>query len=115
MIEESNPPTGGAGDRHALLYDYFKTMTSLSLVTLGGVLSISQLPDIEIKPFSLTLIVIALALAGIGGFSGMDEVVRLRFDDQDRPRRLAFMRKLCPAAFGIGIGGFLSAFLRALY
>ena len=50
MIDESELPARRAREGEELLYDFFKHMTSLSLVTLGGVLTISQIPDMEIRP-----------------------------------------------------------------
>ncbi len=102
-------------DNDALVYDYFKHMTSLSLVSLGGVLTISQLPDAEPKPFSLGMVVVLLAVAGISGFAGMDEVVKSRVEGKDLARRIRFYRKLCPLAFGIGVGAFIAMFFKALY
>ena len=114
MIGESEPPVDRAHAGEALLYDFFKHMTSLSLVTLGGVLTISQIPDMDIRPFSLGLVVVTLSAAGVAGFAGMDEIVKARLDGKQAGRRLSLYRKFCPAAFGIGVGGFLSLFFRAL-
>ena len=115
MSYSSDPLPTRERDGTELLYDYFKHMTSLALITLGGVLTLSQTKNIEVKPFSLGMVVVLIAAAGISGFAGMDEVVKARFDGQDVSRRIRFYRKLCPIAFGTGIGAFLSLFFRALY
>ena len=115
MSETGDPLPVRPRDGTEILYDFFKHMTSLSLITLGGVLTLSQVEKMDLKPFSLGLVVTMIAVAGISGFAGMDEVVKSRFDGQDVSRRIRFYRKLCPIAFGIGIGGFLSLFFTALY
>jgi hypothetical protein len=104
-------------DRYAetLLYDFFKHMTSLALIALGGVLTISQVPDAEIRPFSLGMVVALLSIAGVFGFAGMDEIVKARLAGRDASRRISFYRKVCPAAFAVGVGGFLSIFFRTIY
>ena len=102
-------------DADDLVYDYFKHMTSLSLIALGGVLTISQMPDVEPKPFSLVTVVVLLAAGGISGFAGMDEVVKARFDGKDASKRITLYRKLCPATFGMGVGAFLTMFFNAIY
>jgi hypothetical protein len=114
MMDASEPPRRHR-DADDLAYDYFKHMTSLSLVALGGVLTISQIPDAEPKPFSLGTAVVLLAAGGISGFAGMDEIVKARFDGKDASKRIALYRKLCPATFGMGIGAFLTMFFNALY
>ena len=115
MSDSSDPLPTRPRDGSELLYDYFKHMTSLSLITLGGVLTLSQTRGIELKPFSLGMVVIFLTAAGVSGFVGMDEIVKARFEGQDPPGRVRRYRALCQAAFAIGIGGFLSLFFRAVY
>ena len=114
MIETSDP-TRMQGKADELLYDYFKHMTSVSLVSLGGVLSISQIPDAELKPFSLGMVLVMLAGTGVSGFAGMEEIVTSRFDGKDVSKRISLYRKLCQMTLGIGIGAFLAMFFNALY
>ena len=113
-MDNSEPPRRFR-DADDLVYDYFKHMTSLSLIALGGVLTISQIPDAEPKPFSLGASVVLLAASGISGFAGMDEVVKARFDGKDASKRITLYRKLCPAMFGVGVGAFIAMFFNALY
>ena len=114
MIDDADLPARRTRDGEDLLYDFFKHMTSLSLVTLGGALTISQMPAMDIRPFSLGMVVVMLAVAGVAGFAGMDEIVKARLDSKDATGRVGFYRKVCPATFGIGVGAFLSLFFRAL-
>ena len=89
-------------------------MTSLSLVTLGGVITLSQMRGIQITSSVLVTVVVLVAAAGIAAFAGMDEVVKARFDRKDVSKRIRFYRRICPLAFGLGIGGFLSVFLQGV-
>ena len=114
MIDDSDR-SGGQRTAEELLYDYFKHMTSISLVALGGVLTISQLPDADPKPFSLGFVTVLLALSGGSGFAGMDEIVRSRVNGRDTARTVRLYRRLCPIAFGVGVGAFLAMFFNALY
>ena len=54
-----------------------------------------------------------LSAAGVSSFAGMDEIVKARLDGKPAAR-LALYRRISPATFGIGIGGFLSLFFRGL-
>lgn len=114
MTEPADPLPHHNRDPEELLYDFFKHMTSLSLITLGGVLTISQLPSMNVRPFPLVMVVVLLATAGIAAFAGMDEIVKARFDRQNVSRRIRFYRRVCPASFGLGVGGFLSLFFNGL-
>ena len=113
-MDASEPPRRPR-DADDLVYDYFKHMTSLSLVALGGVLTISQIPDAQPKPVSLGVVVVLLAAGGMSGFAGMDEVVTARFDGKDASKRITLYRKLCAGMFGMGVGGFLAMFFNAVY
>jgi hypothetical protein len=79
-----------------LLYDFAKTLTSLSLFVLGGVLSLGGIQRAaEIPLFSLVLTSGSIALAGM----------------------LALSTKLIKAAnflLGVGLGGFMIIWLESL-
>jgi hypothetical protein len=75
-------------DSDALLYDWFKHLTSLSLLTLGGILGISQL--VTQSGFKKHAIIVLLVAVGLSGVIGA-------------------------AAFGAGVGAFLYIFTKAVY
>jgi hypothetical protein len=100
--------------RQELLYDWFKHLTSLSLVTLGGVLSLSQVDSIELKPRSLLLVVGLVAAGGICSFSGADKLVRAQTSGAPLPRSIGWLQRGAAGLLGAGVGAFLGLFLEAL-
>ena len=97
------------------LFDFFKHMTTLCLLTLGGVLSIGSQVGVAMKPVSMAVVVGALAAGGIGAYSGMVEIVEAEQRRERRPKRIAFYRALSTLGFGLGTGAFLSTFLLGLF
>ena len=86
-----------AGSNHGaalLLYDWYKNMTTLSLITLGGVLGIVQSGTSEVRPGVLGAIVTAIAIAGIIGFDGQHRIVQSVLSKKPRSRWLDFSRRL---------------------
>src|SRR5689334_11313067 len=111
-MDEGGPP-GREAD--AMLYDWFKHLTSLSLLALGGVLSLSQISDgKEIKTSSLTMVLIFLSLAGIMAFSAADQVVRSRVRGESLTKQVRWMQVTTPAVLGLGLGSFLYVFVKAI-
>jgi di/tricarboxylate transporter len=97
-----------------LEYDYLKHISTLSLATLGGILSISKL-DEKASQLSVAL---AIALVAVGGalalMCGMQIVVSRR---NDKPLSRWF-RAYSAAATGLfmgGIGVFLGIFSRNFF
>ncbi|MBB3032672.1 hypothetical protein [Alteriqipengyuania lutimaris] len=96
------------------LFDFFKHLTTLSLITLGGVLSIGSQTDIVIEPLPMAIVVAFLALGGAAAYSGMLEIVEAEGRQEHRPKRIAFYKSVSSTGFGLGIGAFLSTFLLSL-
>lgn len=110
--DEKIPP---AHDSDGLLYDWFKHLTSLSMLTLGGVLTISQLPQADdIKKPVLTGILIGVAAAGVAAFSGAEQIVQARTTGTPLPRLVGFLQKAAPALLGMSVGAFLYTFVKAI-
>ena len=112
MDEGGRPP---GTDPEAMLYDWFKHLTSLSLLTLGGVLSLSQVADAEdIKRSTLTVVLVLVSLAGVMAFSAADQIVQSRLKEQPLSRQVIFMQRATPAVLGMGLGAFIYVFLKAM-
>ena len=113
MIEDDarvDPKAHSAPDTYGetLLYDYAKWMTTLSLLALGGVLTITQTADLkDIKLFNIGFVLIALALAGMLSFSTANALVSARAAGKAPPPSLPGLMKAATAFLGIGTGGFL--------
>ena len=94
-----------------LLYDWFKHLTSLSLLTLGGVLSLSQAGDISIGRYELFVVLLFVAAGGVMAFHGAERLVDAQFDGKPLPRQVGWMRRASPVALTLGVGMFLGMFV----
>ncbi|HEY0148408.1 MAG TPA: hypothetical protein VGB70_05330 [Allosphingosinicella sp.] len=113
MIEnDSGPPRGPDSD--ALLYDWFKHLTSLSLLTLGGVLSLSQIAKGDsFYKWGLLGSLIAVGLAAVLAFTGASQIVRSRASSTPLPAGVLAYEKGAEAALALGVGAFLYIFVKA--
>ena len=113
--DETSLPALASEDGELLLYDYFKHLTTLSLLALGGVLTVAQIADREdVKPWLLVVVLITISLGGIASFSGAGEIVRGRYTRTARHKSLEFFRRAAPTLLAVGVGMFLSMFVDTL-
>jgi hypothetical protein len=111
-MSEEGPP---GRDPEAMLYDWFKHLTSLSLLTLGGVLSLSQVAEAsEIKSTNLITVLVLVSAAGIMAFSAADQLVNSRVRGEPLPRQVRWMQRATPGVLGMGLGAFMYTFVRAV-
>jgi hypothetical protein len=117
MIDDEGKGAGPAvegTDSELLLYDYFKHLTSLTLLTLGGVLAIAQAADrTDVKPVMLIIVLIVISSAGILSFVGAGEIVRKRYTGSTT-HNIDFYRKVAPALLAVGVGMFLGIYVDTL-
>lgn len=99
----------------ALAYDYSKSMVSLSIGTLGGILTLGETVfGARIAPVQLAVAALAIAISGMLALQGQTDITQLR---QGLKPPLDSSRKalrLVPAFYGVGVGIFL-AFLLLSY
>ena len=108
----SEAPHNRQGD--LVLYDYFKHLTTLSLLVLGGILTISQTAKgAAMKPAGMMIVVGVVVLAGVLAFSGSSEIARAHYQG-DHPKKLDFLRKAAPITLSVAVGMFLFLFNKAL-
>jgi hypothetical protein len=101
-------------DSELLLYDFFKHLTSLSLLTLGGVLAISQSGDkADVKPLMLMGVLVMISAGGICSFIGASEIVRKRYTGSTL-HKIELYRKVAPALLAVGVGMFLGVYADSL-
>ena len=113
--EESalSPAQGDDGD--LLLYDFFKHLTSLSLLTLGGVLALAKEANkTDVKPVMIIAVLVLISAAGICAFSGAGEIVRARHTKTLPLPNLKFYRMASPALLAVGVGMFLTLYADSL-
>ena len=104
----------GERDSVMMLYDWFKHMTTLSLVTLGGMIGILQGGQADVRPGLLGLMLVAVALAGIAGFDGMNRLLVAELQGQPVPRILHWSRRVATVTYGMGVGAFLSLMVESV-
>jgi len=112
VTDEIVQPELGAAkpNPHLLAYDFFKHMSSLSVLTLGGMLTLSESVLAEIASDRSTYLAMALmALAGATAILAQNELVEWAHRDTPRPKFIArWGRLLTTGAFGAGVGAFLA-------
>ena len=97
-----------------VLYDYFKHLTTLALLILGGILTIAQTDrGSELKLPGVMMVVGVVAFAGVISFSGSGEIARAHYHG-DEPKRVDFYRKAAPVILSVGVGMFLFMFQKVL-
>ena len=106
-------PDGHYGE--TLLYDFAKTVTSLSLFVLGGVLTLGgtrQAGDIPLP--ALFVISGSIALAGLMALSTVFGIVEARAKHREPPAYLFKLIKTANFLLGVGLGGFMFVWLGSL-
>ena len=102
-------------DRDMLLYDHFKHLTTLALLTLGGVLTLFQSADrTDIKPAMIITVLVIISAAGIAAFSGASEIVRARYTRTAHHKALEVCRVAAPLLLSLGVGMVLMMFVDSL-
>jgi hypothetical protein len=97
-----------------LLYDWFKHMTTLSLITLGGLLSILQAGNTNVRPGVLEAIIVLIATAGIIGFDGQSRILKAELNGVPLPKMLKWFRTVAVWSYSLGVGMFLSLFVESI-
>jgi hypothetical protein len=112
MTDEDERIALDAAGGETLLYDYFKHLTQLSLLSLGGVLALTGSAQ-----GARGLLIAALVVIGSSAlisFSGAGEIVRTRFHGKPTARYLDFYRISAPLLLSLGLGIFLYLFIKTL-
>ena len=115
FIDSESPiPEASKSRATLLLYDWFKHMTTLSLVTLGGLLSILQAGKADVRPGFLEAIIVLIAIGGIIGFDGQSRILKAELANRPLPNMLKWFRSLAVWSYGLGVGLFLSLFVESI-
>jgi hypothetical protein len=120
MIDEDKPvelKPGSDAERYgeSLLYDFSKFLTTLSILALGGVLTLTQTADrSDIKTMNIVMAVIAIALAGTLAVTTANSIAYARASSQALPRHLHRYILAAMGLLGMGMGSFLFMWMDTL-
>jgi hypothetical protein len=114
MIDEQDTFNTQSGEATAILYDWFKHLTSLSLLALGGVLSLAQGTDGEIKKSLLIVVLVLLATSVIASFSGAAEVVNARTTGKPMASYIKLLLAISGSCLSGGLGAFIYIFVKVI-
>jgi uncharacterized protein YbcI len=104
----------GAGPGN-ISYDYFKHMVSLSLVTLGGVLGLSESFLAGKVTFAQLMIPCApIAMAGMLALQCQSDIVQIARGQKSATVYLRLGHRLVSGLLGAGIGAFLILISKAI-
>lgn len=104
-----------ASDKEILLYDYSKHLLSLTLLGIGGIISIAQSPQGQKIPgLIISLVIGSLAISGSFSLSCTATILRAREQDTPVPRAAWLYSRGGMLFLGVGVGGFLSIWIKAL-
>ena len=95
-------------DNDHVVYDFFKTMTSLCVLTLGGILTLSE--SVFGDRLSMKAMFLAagfVAAAGIVSLQCMVDIVHIRRGRQHGSHWLRWGDRVAPGLLGGGIGAFM--------
>jgi hypothetical protein len=109
MIDDDKLPSGAPEDRYGegLLYDLGKFLTSLSLLAIGGVLTVADTADrADIKPFGIIMVTIVLSTAAVLACSTASSIAYGRYTGKPITKHLANYVLGTVALLGMGLGMF---------
>lgn len=96
-------------------YDYLKNMVSLSIATLGGILTLGETVfGARIAPWQLVTAALPVALSGLLALQGKTDIMQLCQGIKPPLNSSRLALRIVPALYGLGLGVFL-AFLTLSY
>ncbi len=100
----------------ALAYDYFKSMVSLSVGTLGGILTLGQAVfGAQISPVQMALAALPVAISGMLALQAQTDIVQLCQGVKPPMNSSKAALRLVPSFYGLGIGIFLAFLLLSFF
>lgn len=93
----------------ALAYDYFKSMVSLSVATLGGILTLGgTIFGSRIAPMQMVFAAVPVAVSGLLALQGQTDIMQLCQGTKPPLNSSRLGLRLVPALYGLGLGLFLA-------
>ena len=112
-----DPREHADSDRYGetMLYDFAKFITTLSLLLLGGMLTLSTAARSgDLKVFNIIFVTVAIAIAGMTAFVTANALVDARANGREPSHLLPKLLKFATGIIGVGLGGFLMMWLDSL-
>ena len=92
----------------ALAYDYFKSMVSVSIATLGGILTLGEAVfGARIAPWQMGVAALPVAISGLLALQGQTDIMQLCQGIKPPLNSSRVALRLVPALYGVGLGAFL--------
>ncbi len=92
----------------ALAYDYFKSMVSTSVATLGGILTLGEAVfGAMIAPWQMGIAALLVAISGVIALQGKTDIVQLCQGIKPPLNSSRLALRLVPLFYGMGLGAFL--------
>lgn len=92
----------------ALAYDYFKSMASVSVATLGGILTLGETVfGARIAPWQMGMAALPVAISGVLALQGQTDIMQLCQGIKPPLNSSRVALRLVPALYGLGLGAFL--------
>lgn len=96
-------------------YDYFKSMASVSVATLGGILTLGETVfGARISPLQMGIAALPVAISFMLSLQGKTDIMQLCQGIKPPVNSSRLSLRLVPALYGLGVGIFL-AFLALSY
>jgi len=115
-LKSSYVPTGtddaassGGLAEPALAYDYFKSMVSVSVATLGGILTLGETVfGSRVSPWQMAIAALAVAISGLLALQGQTDITQVHQGVKPPIDSSRLALRLVPGFFGLGLGIFLT-------
>lgn len=93
----------------ALAYDYFKSMVSLSVATLGGVLTLGEAVfGSRLASWQMGISALSIATSGLLALQGQTDIMQLCQGIKPPLNSSRLALRLVPALYGLGLGMFVA-------
>jgi len=92
----------------AIAYDYFKSMVSLSVGTLGGILTLGETVfGARVAPWQTGLAALSIAISGLVALQGKTDITQMCQGIKPPMNSSRAALRVVPALYGLGLGLFL--------
>ena len=116
MDDESAAAELPPHDPHLLLYDYFKHLSSLVLISLGGLLLVlKDFDPKDVRPLIVAVCFMLISASGILAVGGSWGIVRCRLAGKPINREVVYAQWGAPILLSLGLGMFLAIFLHKFF